>query len=329
MSETKTGPTDRLAELCRIFPNLSQVVEGTRAALLDEKQAIPSYCFLPWSWWTDMVAPFAPGEDEEVGLGHQVGCLATWRYTQTIYCFDDALAKALCETPLQGKIPVEVFERLPEWCVYVAFPEGTTLNGKPVDGFWAMLDFEPETKEKELLVLVNLSDELATHVLTLEADKSVDEIFEDLLAPVRNELPILGNVVSAVASELEEVWKLCLPPLLYLCSQEPDIIDRKEPDWIPRPPKPKKVKGGFRLFPAQHPRFVDVGSEIGKQLRSASATHTAGDGTRTVRSHLRRAHWHSFWTGPRKNPKPGEQKLVLQWLSPILVRGSSEQREPW
>lgn len=89
----------------------------------------------------------------------------------------------------------------------------------------------------------------------------------------------------------------------------------------------EKVGGGFRLFPTQHPRFVDVGSEIGKQLRAASATHMAGDGTKTVRSYLRRAHWHSFWTGSRKNSKPGEQKIVLRWFSPILVRGRDEGSE--
>ncbi|MFM2415427.1 MAG: hypothetical protein RL385_150 [Pseudomonadota bacterium] len=35
--------------------------------------------------------------------------------------------------------------------------------------------------------------------------------------------------------------------------------------------------------------------------------------------HLRRAHWHRFWTGPRD----GERAIRLRWLSPILVGADS------
>lgn len=33
------------------------------------------------------------------------------------------------------------------------------------------------------------------------------------------------------------------------------------------------------------------------------------------RPHIRRAHWHNFWTGP----KDGDRKLVLKWLAPSFV----------
>lgn len=43
----------------------------------------------------------------------------------------------------------------------------------------------------------------------------------------------------------------------------------------------------------------------------------AGDeaSTRKVRGHIRRAHWHSFWHGPRE----GERQLKLRWMHPTLV----------
>jgi hypothetical protein len=38
-----------------------------------------------------------------------------------------------------------------------------------------------------------------------------------------------------------------------------------------------------------------------------------------VRSHIRRAHWHGYWTGPKKEPE--KRKFKLLWLHPILVGG--------
>lgn len=40
-------------------------------------------------------------------------------------------------------------------------------------------------------------------------------------------------------------------------------------------------------------------------------------GHRSPRPHYRRAHWHSFWTGPRG--KPEEREIILKWLPPIPV----------
>lgn len=54
---------------------------------------------------------------------------------------------------------------------------------------------------------------------------------------------------------------------------------------------------------------------------------TVANGTRAIHSHLWHAHWDSFWTGPRKNPKPDAQKIVPFWILPILVRGRNERPE--
>jgi hypothetical protein len=34
-------------------------------------------------------------------------------------------------------------------------------------------------------------------------------------------------------------------------------------------------------------------------------------------AHVRRAHWHAFWTGPKASTE--ERKLILHWLPPIAV----------
>lgn len=68
--------------------------------------------------------------------------------------------------------------------------------------------------------------------------------------------------------------------------------------------------------------ILEVGWRLGAQL---AASRTAGEPTDDhgapagsgVAPHLRRAHWHSYWTGPRSDPDARE--LVLRWVAPTLV----------
>jgi len=61
---------------------------------------------------------------------------------------------------------------------------------------------------------------------------------------------------------------------------------------------------------------TEVGFRIGSSLREYGRSVSRGDGSgATVRPHVRRAHWHRFWTGPMG----GDRKLVTKWLHPCLV----------
>jgi hypothetical protein len=101
--------------------------------------------------------------------------------------------------------------------------------------------------------------------------------------------------------------------LLYLCSESADY--RRPP-----PPKSKRNKQGERLLAPVRPTTWDVGARIGAALRRArDAEHEfsgepSAAGTRP-RAHIRRAHWHTFWTGPRD----GERTPLVKWLPPIPV----------
>ena len=61
----------------------------------------------------------------------------------------------------------------------------------------------------------------------------------------------------------------------------------------------------------------DVGVRLGAALRRAyQAAQTGGTDTHAgPRAHIRRAHWHGFWSGPRE----GERRFDLRWLPPIPV----------
>ena len=94
----------------------------------------------------------------------------------------------------------------------------------------------------------------------------------------------------------------------YLCSANADII----PSYTPQ--KNLKRNNAKRRSTAS---WYEVGYRIGSELRAyrRSTSRTLGGGGWTVRPHMRRAHWHHYWVGPRD----GERKLVLKWLAPTMV----------
>lgn len=103
--------------------------------------------------------------------------------------------------------------------------------------------------------------------------------------------------------------------MLYLCSERPDVGGL----GTPGNPRPKKIKGGPKLFAAPGVRTWDVAYRLGAAFRQARA-EASGEGGRTVKPHWRNAHWHTILSGPRSGP----QTRTLKWLPPISVNFDPE-----
>lgn len=133
----------------------------------------------------------------------------------------------------------------------------------------------------------------------------------------------LGDAAERITADLSALLAPLLSTTLYLCAANAEISAADGSERRPENPTPKRTKKhGERLFAAQKVREWDVAFRIGAALRRARADAEAspagsgaGDERRRVRAHYRRAHWHTYWTGPRS----GEQTPVLKWLPPIPV----------
>jgi hypothetical protein len=71
---------------------------------------------------------------------------------------------------------------------------------------------------------------------------------------------------------------------------------------------------------AKNPQIHEVAFNLGRKIRDYRddvRSETAG-GTKSP--HIRRAHWHSFWSGP----KAGKRELTVRWLPPIPVKIEGE-----
>jgi hypothetical protein len=131
----------------------------------------------------------------------------------------------------------------------------------------------------------------------------------------------IEKVVPATAIAAEPIVSLCL----YLCSEEPDIagLVPKMPER-PTRPSPVPVKGGKKTFAADTARIWGTGMRLGAALRKARNERSTREPKETQEDHpdrrgpaphIRRAHWHTFWTGSMSGPRTP----WLKWIPPIPV----------
>jgi hypothetical protein len=238
--------------------------------------------------------------------------LAAWRATQGIYRVHPTLLRALLETPITGDLPADILKRLPEWCLYVETP-GYRAWDLLVAGFWAYLEYDPNSECAELRLILDLPEINRLGQLVIRLGGS---LYDGLRAALR------GGFAQEQRLNYPELANEELPPvgglvsvLLYLCAEEREIgeID-------PRPPKFVRTKKGRLILPTpERPKVHECGYRIGARLDASTGASTeSGELTGAkLAPHVRRAHWHAYWIGPRG----GERRLELRWLSPMLVGG--------
>ena len=263
---------------------------------------------------------------EPIDLSMQIyrfNTLASWRMGQGIYRVDPAPYDALVTTELNGDLPTDVLLRLPEWCVYVETPGlqcevDSSGHRCQVFGAWARITREPEHANRPALVIaLDLpAVPIPTQCLHIPLTGSLADSIAGVMALWGRPDP--ASLQSAVS---------CATPiiniLLYLCAGG-EVTGN---DGSPANPNPVKTRRrGVRLFPAAGPRVWDVGVRVGAALRRAYAgaeQDMGGDG-RSLRGHVRRAHWHGVRSGPRKTPDGADiptalRQFKLRWFPPIPV----------
>jgi hypothetical protein len=310
-------PIKIMREELRGYPGASRMVEQYLLERGRELPDWPAWCFLPMAGWYQILCEEMGVDRLGLSTGNKlpvVAALGIWKYCQGIYRFSPELLSALADSPVSGDLPSDVLFRLPEWCVYVETP-GMTCYGKPLHGFWAHLEHDMNNGQDELRFLLDFDDEQSATILHI-GQWSVEKALLRSLEESITQAKMYGGIdvpegLESVAPDLAAQISPLVSVLLYLCSSEPDI-DGHTPGSTPGYPHLRKTKNGFRLFEPEKPRLWRVGEKIGEQLRQA---HSGVQTGRTVATHIRRAHWHGFWTGPRT----GERNFVYHWIPPLLV----------
>lgn len=324
---TNVSPARYLKTVMKTYPAMSSWVQ----ILLEGKGKDgapdwPNWCFLPMGAWGAMINTqsnigheFAKSWDVTKGVG-VLSAIGTWRYSQGIYRLDADLLAALAETELSGDLPAELFHRLPEWCVYVETP-GLSWLDSSLHGFWAHLEWDIDHRREELRFVLNTDQGLVPQPLHLGKWSIEEAITKTLAFTTANGgglLKFLG-LDSLLQDPLAQELKSLVSILLYLCSEEPDIDPMRMPQSTPSRQVFRKGKKGKYLYTPEKPKVFRVGDRVGRLLRNAAEAQVSG---RTVKTHLRRGHWHGFWTGPRS----GERIFIYRWIAPLVVEGRDAQR---
>lgn len=303
----------------------------------------PEWCLLPMGAVADVasevlqvvqtrfVAFSGPGEPNAVLTAmREMAALYSWRQGRGIYRFDDDLVEALLETEGTDSLPVEALMHPPEWGVCVVVPQKL----QPVIGcsaFISHLQWNIEGSRRELRVSLLSENENGPILVGLQPlhldmgtiSEGIDGSY-GFYVQRHQQLGQNSDSVRRVGTAMErsiESHRVLYPPILallaYLGSAEADIVSPCE--------KPITEPLHARRGAKESVRRYEVGYRVGAVLRKGIADryHSSlrGDGSgRSVIPHLRRAHWHHYWTGPKSDPD--KRELVVRWIHPVLVGGS-------
>lgn len=325
---TFQSPEKHLAFAGKVYPNAWKQIEAFRNWKNEDNDAPtwPSWCFLPFAAWAAIVSEENP--DWSLNSSADVARLAalgTWRYTQGIYRFDPDVYEELKSSPISGAIPSEVLLRIPQWCIYIETP-GMNFYGDEFTGMWVQLEWDVKEKRTELRLLLNMETQLMPHILHIgewSFEEGVKKTLEETAKQAEKKGIKTLKPTFEVCSKMAEFYRPIVSLILFLCTEEPDIQDHELSSNYPQRPRPKRTKKGWKLFPANKTHIWNVGNNIGEVLRTGKATAKSNLSVnrKGPAPHIRRAHWHGFWRGP----KNGKQKYFVKWLNPILVTGEEEQ----
>lgn len=258
-------------------------------------------------------------------LIHYVYLFNEWKKKKQIFKFDRALTQELADTEVDFVIPFDIFSRLPYQTLYMDFSdnpeicEATHMDGCIVqphkivnrlseghsglsalrhdvaygDSYFVLLImtyYKGRSKAVRGLTFPNTSEGIS-----LSADKMNIAISES----------------QTIAGDAKLQTAVIMQALLYLCSYEPDIRETDVSKAQRRQAKQNKTKSAD--MPIQS--YV-VGVRFGAAFRkwtagTLGAEHSTGTGSHK-RPHMRRAHWHRFWTGKRDSD---DRKLIIKWVS--------------
>lgn len=272
------------------------------------------------------------------------------------YLVDNTLLRELSGTPLpEGFVPHSVFRRLPHATPLFVFETPlptkiTSVDGEIKDALLTGFIVEPFRQDR--------SGHSAHTICFFGWDANLDEAFAgttriaaearitqnadgaDLVLATEEgiDLRLLVSVgcgeygflgdESLTDEEAEKIEQLngrnpfyttvvptMLNLILYATVEDPDLTH------IPVP-----VVAGRHVVGDNAAKIHLLGFRLGSLLRGLYRDPVTGcePSGRTVIPHLRRAHWHRYWTGPRS----GERQIVVRWVSQTLVNADAGDYTP-
>jgi hypothetical protein len=220
-------PKDHLVAYTKRYPKAWDIADDIRRDCNKyEIPEWPAWCFLSTVGWQAIVGAHCAHLGKQPTITESLdtitlAALGAWRYTQSIYRFDPDMLAALSDTEPSGELPVNVLQRLPEWCVYVEV-QGPLPSGKHIDGFFALLNHDAGSGGIDLRIIVHVADRLEVAMTVPVGSWTVIEALEQIRLESKKYAPTFNMSDDDLRDTAQDLYPL-ISLLLYLCADEPDI----------------------------------------------------------------------------------------------------------
>lgn len=231
------------------------------------------------------------------------------------YLFDDDLSNLLSEQGRETALERYALEHLPvdtffverKWHDSVGFVFTYIASNDSV----LITDFTRQGKSKEFVKRsIHLEAERLIKTLDLSGDVHMNGIIDQKDVAVELIFNTMQYIIylTAINAEIEPVTKHAITKKLTT----PTITEYSNKTQS----KTQISTVGYR-FGNEYRRYKRNSTERSSQ----PASHSGGGKGVKKTPHIRRSHFHSFWTGKKDNPD--DRKLIVKWLQSVFV-GSSE-----
>ena len=287
-----------------------------------------------WSWLPYQLAYNIVSHDLDPAAGVTSGDLEAviatvvpvlnWLPGRIAVRYDPDILDTFKAASLDAKIPTQALYRQPAWGLFLDCPwldtdagVFTSLDPGQID----TPDGDQPAKAPDELILTFVLPHRHPQIVRLSLWLGHSSIGDALAAQDRQPgLPgSLRDALHATRASLgellgepvERVLATVVSMLLYLCVDDPDIESR-----------PLSIETPSITYNRSDTTVtvMEAGWRTGSALRAARARYAHSDSIATghhVTPHLRKAHWHSYWTG--RLAAPEQRRLVLHYLPPIPV----------
>lgn len=270
-----------------------------------------------------------------------IPAMLRWSKSREVYDFNEYLAAELCEEDLPKQVPTAVFDHLPYEIFYIHMPtDMPSLNHSTEEHTWHHIDGfavwrETNAENKEAIMFMAIFDPpYASKTMTgktitvpysvITFDLSFDTFADVVADSIARDEETFGIEHQRDNTKVyESMFAHLINPLLYVISKNADT-KRVTKESVPLTTNERRTERKRRGAGTEG--VTQVGSRIGPALgeyrtKSSASTHDASK--YKTSPHMRRGHFHHFWTGKRYENHPGD-KLIVRWVDPIAVNAHSK-----
>ena len=243
-----------------------------------------------------------------------------WSQAKTVYNFSEPFLMELAKTE-DTTVYKSVFDKLPFKTFAMNMPKGLGVD-------WCVVHVEPyksdDSKVGVRIVCYYYADDMYhyTQAKCMDGDSMIEQTIKEFATFAPDPKSETFDAFCDRQTVPYNVMLIAASACYYLASKNAEIKeDKKQKDSRIIMPsahggKPKKI----------NVKAYNVGYHIGERFesqlkkRNAVTVSHIGSGTgSSKRPHVRRAHWHHYWTGA------GRTTREVRWLEPMFILGDSAQ----